>query len=83
MTAQRKSQIRFCACGCGEMTRGGTFRPGHDAKLRSKLLCRIDDGEVEAIGEFLNEWPDLAFPYGYTEVSLRARLGQGCKPRRR
>lgn len=27
----------FCLCGCGMRTKGGTFRPGHDAKLRGKL----------------------------------------------
>lgn len=24
-----------CACGCGEQTAGGTFRPGHDSYLRA------------------------------------------------
>lgn len=24
-----------CLCGCGEMTKGGRFRPGHDAKYHS------------------------------------------------
>ncbi len=26
---------KACKCGCGEMTRGGTFRPGHDARFYS------------------------------------------------
>lgn len=26
---------RECKCGCGEYTRGGTFRPGHDARYHS------------------------------------------------
>jgi hypothetical protein len=26
-----------CACGCGEDTRGGIYRPGHDACLRAQL----------------------------------------------
>lgn len=26
-----------CSCGCGEQTRGGDFRPGHDAKLRASI----------------------------------------------
>ncbi len=25
----------LCKCGCGEHTKGGTFRPGHDAKYHS------------------------------------------------
>lgn len=26
---------RECECGCGEMTKGGRFRPGHDAKFHA------------------------------------------------
>jgi hypothetical protein len=26
--------MAVCICGCGEITKGGTFRPGHDQKLR-------------------------------------------------
>jgi hypothetical protein len=29
---------RPCACGCGEMTKGGVFRPGHDARVAYRLL---------------------------------------------
>ena len=28
---------RECYCGCGETTRGGRFRPGHDQKLRKAI----------------------------------------------
>lgn len=73
---------RPCACGCGEYTKGGEFRPGHDAKLRSKYLKRIEEGEEKAIREFLDEWPRLAYPYGYDEEKLRDRLGRGLKRRR-
>lgn len=27
---------RQCECGCGEMTKGGRFRPGHDSRMHSK-----------------------------------------------
>lgn len=30
-----------CACGCGERTAGGTYRPGHDQKLRRDLEERV------------------------------------------
>lgn len=26
--------MAVCICGCGEITKGGKFRPGHDQKLR-------------------------------------------------
>lgn len=32
---------RVCFCGCGEVTNGGKFRPGHDQKLRKAI-----DGDV-------------------------------------
>ena len=28
---------RSCLCGCGETTRGGRFKPGHDARLHGEL----------------------------------------------
>ncbi|HET7458111.1 MAG TPA: hypothetical protein VFJ74_10715 [Gemmatimonadaceae bacterium] len=31
----------LCACGCGEPTEGGVFRPGHDQKLRTALERRV------------------------------------------
>lgn len=79
MSSRRKPQSRICACGCNEATAGGEFRQGHDAKLRSKYLQRIDDGDETAIEEFLTERPKLAYPYGYTEANLRERLGCGVK----
>lgn len=42
-----KSAPRACGCGCGDLTSGGTFLPGHDAKMRSRLLKEIRDGESE------------------------------------
>lgn len=37
---------RECDCGCGGMTKGGLFLPGHDAKLKSRLkrFARRGDG---------------------------------------
>ena len=29
--------MSVCNCGCGEKTKGGKFRPGHDQKLRSAI----------------------------------------------
>lgn len=30
-----------CGCGCGEMTKGGRFRPGHDARVHAKGRAEI------------------------------------------
>jgi len=40
-----------CKCGCGEQTGGGQFRPGHDAKHKSALIKRAQDGDQTAIDE--------------------------------
>lgn len=29
--------MMICICGCGEQTKGGKFRPGHDQKLRAAI----------------------------------------------
>lgn len=42
---------RLCLCGCGGMTRGGRFLPGHDAKLKGRLLRRLADGDEAAMDE--------------------------------
>ena len=34
----RKIVPKPCACGCGAMTRGGAFLPGHDAKTLSAII---------------------------------------------
>ncbi len=49
-----------CLCGCGEQTKGGRFIPGHDAKLKSDLFAKGDNGDKAAIAK-LNElgWGEL------------------------
>ena len=32
---------RECGCGCGGVTQGGTFLPGHDAKLRARIEEKV------------------------------------------
>jgi len=38
---------KACACGCGGMTRGGTWLPGHDAKAYSRGLALARSAGVE------------------------------------
>lgn len=46
--AKRKRQGRPCACGCAEVTGGGLFRPGHDARALGQLKRRVVAGELTA-----------------------------------
>ena len=43
----RKIRPRKCACGCGVMTRGGDFLPGHDARTLSAVIGSV--GGVAAL----------------------------------
>lgn len=40
-----------CQCGCGGMTRGGKFLPGHDARLKGRLKKAAADGDGKAKAE--------------------------------
>lgn len=42
----RKRRSKVCGCGCGSVTRGGDFKPGHDTKVYSAI--------VEEFGGVLN-----------------------------
>lgn len=49
---------RPCQCGCGLVTGGGLFRPGHDAKLKSTLQKAAHEGDVGAVTELVARgWP--------------------------
>ncbi len=37
-----------CTCGCGTKTKGGKFLPGHDAKLKSRLVTAAKEGNTKA-----------------------------------
>lgn len=37
----RKIVPKPCACGCGGITKGGVFLPGHDAKTISAIIESI------------------------------------------
>ncbi|MEX0709408.1 MAG: hypothetical protein WD078_15740 [Woeseia sp.] len=37
----RRVRPKQCACGCGEITKGGNFIPGHDSKLQSAIVEKV------------------------------------------
>ena len=37
-----------CQCGCKGITKGGRFLPGHDAKLKSKLVKACKQAKTPA-----------------------------------
>lgn len=45
-STEEQVEEKLCGCGCGQVVSPKrTFRPGHDAKLRSALLAAWDDGQ--------------------------------------
>lgn len=44
-----------CACGCGAKTKGGKFLPGHDMKLKSRLIKAIKEGPAAERKKALKE----------------------------
>ena len=70
--SKKSASPRECACGCGEMTGGGTFRPGHDARHKGNLLRQIRKGgdEGTAALEELAKYPKL-----YNIEKARAEYG--------
>jgi hypothetical protein len=50
-TAAPRRPGRDCECACGGTTRGGRFLPGHDAKLKGRLLRQAADGDQGARDE--------------------------------
>lgn len=52
----RSSSGGLCHCGCGEVTKGGRFRMGHDARLRSNLARVVSENpDANAIALALAE----------------------------
>ena len=37
----RKIIPKQCSCGCGGVTRGGDYLPGHDAKILSAIIENV------------------------------------------
>lgn len=49
--AKPAQEPRKCGCGCGGMTRGGEFLPGHDMRLKSRLKKAAAEGNEKAKAE--------------------------------
>lgn len=45
--ARKAKPAQVCACGCGGMTRGGRWVPGHDARITAWAL-RVQRGLIKA-----------------------------------
>ena len=43
--SKRRTKSRNCLCGCDETTRGGRFMPGHDGRIRKKVMVFIKTGD--------------------------------------
>lgn len=50
----RKVVPKPCACGCGDMTKGGKFLPGHDSRTLSAILEHID-GDISDLRKMVED----------------------------
>lgn len=49
-----KNGVPECTCGCGKHTKGGRFRPGHDAQLKGRLQTEFKEkGKLSAASDKL------------------------------
>lgn len=64
----------FCKCGCYGVTRGGRFLPGHDAKLKSRLLQEARAGSEWATNELIRLFPRL-YPTRESILVIAPRSG--------
>jgi hypothetical protein len=48
-------QPRPCLCSCGETTRGGRFKPGHDARLHGELKRNLEKDPLLRNERFTDE----------------------------
>lgn len=62
--AKKAKPPKPCACGCGKMTRGGEYLPGHDGRPKGWALrvergiiklADIPDGERQVVAKLLKE----------------------------
>ncbi len=68
-----------CGCGCGGETSGGKFQPGHDMRLKSRLLRRVDEMVDEDAGTELVERGWFTAP-AMEERIERARVRLQARP---
>jgi hypothetical protein len=68
---------RQCACGCGGMTKGGVYRPGHDSKHASALLKAGRHAELKKRG-----WSGSPIPEWAQELANKVCKDYGRRPPR-
>lgn len=73
--ARKPKSHPLCECGCGEHTRGGRFLPGHDAKLKSKLIKNAraegEDKSPDACEAAWNQLVELDWSHMFDEEHTR------------
>lgn len=70
--AKAKAAPRECGCGCGNLTSGGTFLPGHDARLKSRVQTLVREARTHEEGlaalALLADYPALLASTGEHEI---------------
>ncbi len=62
---------KLCKCGCGEYTRGGIFRPGHDARYHA-----AEKRLIQAADHMVRTFREIGESRGYDGIQWLNRAGQ-------
>lgn len=70
----KADRSRECACECGQLTKGGVWIPGHDARLPG-LVLRAVQGEIELTDE-QKEHAEKRDLFTKAEAKIAAKLAK-------
>jgi len=72
-----KRRMPICACGCNEPTKGGVYKPGHDAKLRKRIEENVGGlRNVEALVQAARKYADSQITLDELGTRVQGILGE-------
>lgn len=71
-----RPEPRECLCECGDMTAGGRFLPGHDAKLKGRLQSEYREGTAAAQRKLEKQFEKLGWEKFIPDLEAEERKHQ-------
>jgi hypothetical protein len=78
----RPKEGKPCRCGCGELTGGGEFRIGHDAKYKSALIREARANNAAALAELEQRGWMKFYEKSINNAERKAAIARGERPAR-
>lgn len=73
---------KACRCGCGEMTKGGEFAMGHDARYKSHLIREAKANNSDAMQELERRGWMKFYEKSVGNEQRKAAIARGERPAR-